>query len=129
MPNYNYLCLDCEAKAVAKKGSELTVEEFGDVIFETCHKMNPAAKELAEARTCPRCHGKNTEKTSMEVATIFFVRGRGFEDKKGLNRDMNAYKLKKDDPYGEYRVPGEVADIEARLKKEGQKDYKKTTFA
>lgn len=129
MAIYNYVCLDCQKAATKIKGSDLTVEEMFEVIFETSHSMQPTPKERKEASECPRCKGHNTEITLLGVdIAASYVRGNGYLDKAGCHRDMNLHKLVNDDPYAEYRVPGEVEDMKKRLQKSGQHNPKPTYF-
>lgn len=120
MPLYNYLCNDCEQRAVAIKGSSLTHDELLEVIFETSHMMNPTKQELTAARVCPRCNGQNTIKTMLGTNVVCYVRGNGYLDKVGCHRDMNLHKLMTDDPYVGMREPGEVDDLANKLRKSGQ---------
>ena len=85
-------------------------------------------KELLEARECPRCSSTNCEKTMYGTDHHSFIRGYGFLDKAGAKRDMNRFKLNNDDPYGEYRVAGEVDHIDTQLKKGGKHDPKTKYF-
>lgn len=126
---YNYVCSDCLTTLEAALDRELTFDEFQEAIFETSHAMEPTPEELAEARICPRCDGSNTKITTVGVAPVMMVRGQCLKDRKGRLRDMNLYKLVTDDPYGQYRVSGEVEDIKARLKREGQHNPNTRTFA
>jgi hypothetical protein len=52
MPRYNYICNDCEDKAVAEFGEDnITKEQYEElVLFETSHAMEPSEKELLEAK-------------------------------------------------------------------------------
>lgn len=128
MPRYNYMCCDCEREVENLKGSALTHDELLDVIFETSHQMSPTVDELAEAKICPRCQGSNTEKTLIGTSQICYVKGNGYLDKAGCKRDMNLLKLQREDPYAEYREPGEVDDLTNRLRKGGQHDPKPIHF-
>ena len=122
MAYYNYVCLDCKAKAEKIKGSPLTDDEMFEVIFETTHSMAPKPAELHEARECPRCNKHNTERTYLgHTISAVYIRGNGYLDKPGCHRDMNLHKLEVDDPYKEYREVGEVDDLKIRLKKSGQR--------
>lgn len=121
MPRYHYVCKDCEEEAAAIKGAALTAEELPEVMFETSHKMEPSPAELALARICPRCQGINTDKIFLNLNIGGYIRGYGYFDRNGCHRDMNHGKLSTgNDPYQEYRVPGEVDDIKAKLKRAGQ---------
>jgi hypothetical protein len=121
MPTYHYLCLDCQKQAESVKGSELIGTEMWEVVFETSHRMEPTKKELRQARECPRCGGYNTEQTMFGVdIAVAYIRGNGYLDQVGRRRDMHLHKLKTEDPYAEHRTPGEVDDLEVRLKRAGQ---------
>lgn len=139
MPLYNYHCLDCEEKAfkqhadLCKTGLDgrqvLPADLYEElVLFETSHAMQPSAEELHEATECPRCKGHNCEKTLYGSQIIGYVRGYGFLDKAGAKRDMNRFKLTEEDPYAEYRVPGEVDDIKRKLDDGGRHAPKTQTF-
>jgi len=131
MANYNYHCYDCEKKAFEEHADKLIEGNDGElhlpeelyeelVLFETSHPMNPTPKELREATECPRCKGHNCEKSFHGAHVHGYVKGYGWLDRAGAKRDMNRYKLAMDDPYAEYRVPGEVDHIDQQLKREGQ---------
>jgi len=101
---YDYMCDKC------------------DIVWTESHGMNeePVIK-------CPKCGSHKTHKTWLE-APIFYVRGDGYLDKKGVQRDMNLYKLTKDDPYKKYRERGEKDDLAIRLKKAGQHNPKRKHY-
>lgn len=126
MPTYNYECLDCQSKATKKGKIELTKDEYESlVLFETSHRLKPTPEELKEAITCPRCNGTNCQKTIYGSNVIGYIKGNGFLDKAGVHRDMNLFHLTEKDPYAQYRVPGEVDDMKAKLKRGGQRKTKK----
>lgn len=121
MPRYDYACADCEKTSLKKLKRDLTSEEYDElVLFETSHMMNPTPKELLEAKTCPRCGGSNCVKSMKNSRVTSYICGNGFLDTAGAKRDMNLYHLTNDDPYGEYRQPGEVDEMKSKLKKAGQ---------
>lgn len=133
MPRYNYICNTCKANAEVIKGSLLTDEElFDEIVFETSHAMNPSTEELAAARECPRCDGVDTTLTYMGVSISSYIRGYGYLDRVGCQRDMNLRKLTdidedtglSTDPYAEMRSIGEVDELKAKLKRGGQHDRK-----
>lgn len=118
MPRYNYICKDCEEKALEKFGPEITQEQFEEfVLFETAHSMEPSEAELAEAKICPRCDGANCEITVLGTDIHSYIRGYGWMDKDGIKRDMNRYQLANKDPYAQYRMPGEADDIMKKLER------------
>jgi hypothetical protein len=122
MPRYNYICLDCEEKAAAEYGEDMTPEQFEELIlFETSHSMDPTDEELAEATVCPRCSGGNCKKSFHGLDIHSYIRGYGWSDKEGAKRDMHRYTLQHNDPYSEHRVPGEVEHIDQTLQQEGKR--------
>lgn len=123
MPLYDYACIDCEANATRKLNRSLTSEEYDElVLFETVHPMNPSELELREATVCPRCNGNNCEKSLKNSQARGYIRGNGYLDIAGAKRDMNLFHLTQNDPYAEYRQPGEVDDMKAKLKRAGSHD-------
>lgn len=146
MANYNYHCFDCEKVAFAEHADKLIEghARLGDddkpqlqlpaelyeelVLFETSHAMQPTEEELHEATKCPRCHGHNCEKSFYGVRIHGYVKGYGWLDRAGAKRDMNRFKLNTEDPYAQYRVPGEVDHINNQLNKEGQHDPKRRHY-
>lgn len=129
MPLYDYACLKCEAKTQKELGRVLTSEEYDErVLFETIHAMNPTDKELQEATICPRCGSNNCEKSLKNSQALGYIKGNGFLDRDGARRDMHLYHLTQDDPYAEYRQPGEVDDMKSKLKRAGKHDPKTKYF-
>ena len=129
MPFYDYACSDCEEAAQADLERELSSEEYDEmVLFETTHSMNPSKKELKEATLCPRCNGNNCSKSLKNTNARGYIRGNGFLDRAGARRDMHLYHLTQDDPYSEYRQPGEVDDMKIKLKRAGTHDPKTKYF-
>lgn len=129
MPLYNYLCRTCEEKATQEVGRALLQEEiFEAAVFETSHAIEPKKKELAEARICPRCQGSNTEKTCMGIEFVVLDKLKAYKDRSGCKRAMDLHALRTNDPYGEYRVPGEVEHIENNIRKAGQHNPNAITF-
>jgi predicted nucleic acid-binding Zn ribbon protein len=140
MPNYNYECSDCKDKAYKEHSASLRTDGSGDkylpdelyedlVVFETSHSLRPTDKELSEATECPRCGGHNVSRTLYGTTTHGYIKGYGWLDRAGVKRDMNKYKLLTDDPYGQYRVPGEVDHIKTNLEKEGKHNPKTKYFS
>jgi len=134
MPDYNYECLDCKETAFAKHSEHVTEDAFGDrqlpdemyeslILFQTSHPMSPTEEELLKATECPRCKSTNAVKTVYGCRVSGYTKGYGWLDKAGVKRDMNRHKLANDDPYAQYRVPGEVDHIDNKLKKAGQHGY------
>lgn len=108
---------------------DLPVEVLeADVLFETSHAIHPSKEELQKAKRCPRCGSTKCELTLYGTNTHSFIRGYGWRDKEGAKRDMNLYTLANDDPYADYRVPGEVDHIKTELKKKGKHNPKPQHF-
>jgi len=135
MPNYNYICLDCQKVALKKHENNLNsqgglspqvLEE--EVLYETSHPIEATDKQLREACECPRCGSHKAERTLHGSTIIGYVHGYGYLDKAGCKRDMNRYKLIEDDPYGQYRQPGEVEHIKGNLDKGAKHDPKSKHF-
>lgn len=136
---YNYHCFDCEKKAHEEHADKVFEDGSGQiclpdelyeelVLFETSHSMEPTPEELREATKCPRCGGNNCEKNFHGTQIHGYIRGYGWLDRAGAKRDMNRHKLANDDPYAQYRVPGEVDHIDDNLRKEGQHDPKRKHY-
>jgi len=122
---YNYECQDCKDQAAKKLGRDLLLIEYEElVLFETSHSMNPTKKELKEATICPRCNGRNTVRSYHGNNIGGYVKGNGYLDKLGAKRDMTICKLTEDDPYEEYREPGEADHIKSQLLKTGRHNPK-----
>ena len=133
MPRYNYVCQACAVKTMTAHGVEdpfdLPIDLLeSEVLFETSHSMNPTEEELLEAKECPRCGSTDCDMTAHGTNTHSYIRGYGWLDRDGAKRDMNLHTLTKDDPYAEYRQPGEVDHIKTQLRKEGQHDPKSQHF-
>lgn len=132
MANFIAICHDCEKKAQRKakrRKKELTQEEVEELIlFETAHSIKATDEEIREALTCPRCNGTNCEKTFIGYDVVGYVRGNGYLDRAGAKRDMHLFHLTEDDPYAEYRVPGEVEEMKTKIKKAGQHDPKRKHY-
>lgn len=129
MPLYNYACLDCERKAAKQLKRELTISEYESlVLFETSHGYTPSAQELKEATECPRCHGHNCERSYHGSNVLSYIRGNGWLDHVGVRRDLNMHTLTQDDPYAQYREPGEVEHLKTKIKRAGQHDPKTKHF-
>lgn len=111
------------------KGFKFYVENPDDiensrVIWEVRHGMFEDVKI-----TCPFT-GKPAVKTGVGCtpAELWF-KGNGMaKDKAGAQRDMNAYTLKNNDPYGYMRQPGEVDCMINDLKKGGKYNPKTQYF-
>ena len=75
---------------------------------------------MAEVRTenCPICKDK-ARKVIQKVGAAY-IRGNGYLDKTGCMRDMNLYKLQKDDPYGYMREAGEKDHLVDKFKAAGR---------
>ena len=99
---YQMICNDCSTE---KKW----------LVFEVQHGMNEKPKVK-----CPVCGKTNTERCFAGQDTTFYIRGNGYLDRKGRQRDMHLYKLMNDDPYGHMRPPGERDELAASLRKGGK---------
>ena len=91
---------------------ELDLKETA-IVWEVSHGMTESPDV-----PCPVC-----EESAVRIITggsAFYFRGNGYLDKDGCRRDMNLYKLLKDDPYGHMRQPGEKDDLIAKLKNRGK---------
>jgi len=132
MSNFIAVCHDCERKANRKAKrckSELTIKEIEELIlFETEHSITATEDEIREALTCPRCGGVNCEKTFLGYNVTGYVRGNGYLDRAGATRDMHMFHLTQDDPYAQYRVPGEVEEMKTKIKKAGQHNPKRKHY-
>ena len=130
MAFYNYRCTKCTINDALLEKEEIFEEkkfyvykedaETCDLVWEERHGMteDPVIR-------CPLCK-KRCSKTMLGVETIFYVRGDGYLDKSGCKRDMNLYKLTKDDPYANMRQPGEADDLAQRLRNAGKIGYDKS---
>lgn len=133
MATYNYECLDC-LKSVKERlniveDSDIPIELYeSDVLYETSHLIKATKKEIHNACVCPRCGGHNARKSMYGNSVISYVRGYGYLDRAGCSRDMNKYKLTEDDPYAQYRMPGEVEHIKSNLDKQGKHNPKTQYF-
>ena len=122
MPYYHYACKNCERIAVKKHG-ELDSDQYDSlVLFETSHSMKPSDAEMKEATKCPRCGKSDCERSYKYSVITGYVRGNGYLDKAGVKRDMNLHHLTQNDPYAEYRQPGEVEDLKTRLVRGGRRN-------
>jgi len=128
MPTYLYECLSCK-KIAEEKFSDEVAEHNGrlpipilesEVMYKTSHRMEPTKDQLYEACECPRCGSHDAERTFHGSDITTYTRGYGYLDRQGCHRDMNKHKLVNDDPYAEYRQPGEVSHIKDNLDKGGK---------
>lgn len=126
MPIYVYHCEDCEKSAVESSQDGQIDESL--VLFETYHSMNPSQDALLAATKCPRCGSNNCRKAYNHMPNRSFVRGYGFYDQVGLQRDMHKQKLINDDPYAKHRVAGETDHIYTELINAGQHKPNKQHF-
>ena len=76
---------------------------------------------------CPNCGSTKTAVTFITVP-VFYIKGYGYCDKPGAYRDMNLYKLMKEDPYASMRQPGEKDDLAQRLRAGGKHNPKAKHF-
>ena len=91
-------------------------------IFLAKHGMNEKPKIK-----CPKCSSTKTSITFLQAPT-FYIRGYGYLDKKGTQRDMNLHKLMNEDPYKHMREKGEKDDLANRLRKGGKHNPKTKHF-
>ena len=129
MAFYNYRCDKCTIKDALLEKKEIFEdkriyvykedEESCDLVWEERHGMmeDPVIR-------CPLCD-KQRSKTLLGCETVFYVRGDGYLDKSGCKRDMNLYKLTKEDPYANMRQSGEADDLAQRLRNGGKHGYDK----
>jgi hypothetical protein len=99
-----------------------TDPEESFLVWEVSHGMFEDVKVK-----CPVCNADATK----SYADYFFqgyVRGNGYFDRAGCRRDMNLYKLLKDDPYGRYRLPGEAEHLADKLRAAGKHNPKRQYF-
>lgn len=118
MPVYVYECLDCASKFDLDAIDTETYES--EVLYEAKHSINPTDSELESACVCPRCKGSKRKQVYYGYNVAGYVKGDGFLDVRGAKRDMHQYNLTVNDPYGQYRVAGEVDDLKNKFKKMGQ---------
>tara|TARA_R100001244_G_scaffold25113_2_gene25411 strand:- start:72845 stop:73300 length:456 start_codon:yes stop_codon:yes gene_type:complete len=135
---YYYTC--------ASKEKRCRIEDLPEAFFEGKMKIELAVKASAVERSedgridtlsplvwivehpmaeqpelkCLVCEGAARKVMQRTGAT--YIRGNGYLDTKGCRRDMNLYKLQKDDPYGHMRQPGEKDDLVNKIKKAGKKN-------
>lgn len=132
MASFIVICNACHSNFISSlaDNAEVTNDEYEErVLFQTEHSINATESEIARVMICPRCDGVDCRKTFYGYNTISYIRGNGYLDVAGTRRDMNLFKLTEEDPYDEYRVPGEVEDMKVRLKRAGQHDAKTKHFA
>ena len=122
MPIYVYRCEECESRF------DGTGDFESSVFFETFHGMHASGDELVEATKCPRCSSNNCTKAYDRMPNRSFVRGYGFYDKVGLQRDMHKQKLITADPYAQHRIEGEKDHIYSELVNAGQHNPNKQHF-
>ena len=104
-----------------KEGSEGEVDPSSPLVWMVDHSMSDSPEIM-----CPVCSHKATR--VINNVTTFYFRGDGYLDKVGARRDMNLFKLQKDDPYGYMREPGEKDDLMDKLRRGGRHDPKPQYF-
>lgn len=120
MADFIVLCIDCSDKA-RPLFDQMSDEEVAEAtLFRTSHRVTAGEDEIKKAMVCPRCNGSNCVKTFIGYDVIGYVRGDGYLDKKGAKRDMHLYHLTMNDPYSQYRVPGEVDHLKTQLVQAGK---------
>ena len=125
---------EMEDLELALDSKSLEIDEDGAIDLESplIWVVEHPMKETPEV-TCPACKGK--ARRSIQKVGAVYIRGNGYLDKQGCLRDMNLYKLQKQDPYGHMREPGEKDHLINKFKKAGKKggnqkplySYKKST--
>lgn len=97
MPYYDYRCKECGH------------------VEEVFHSMNEVPDIVCE------CGGQQVEK--LFGNTTVFVKGYGWLDAKGRQRDMNLHTLMNNDPYAHIRPPGDKEETAAKLRRAGKVGY------
>lgn len=124
MPYYNYVCGECQRRFVAKNKREPDVknpEDMAQVIYTAEHRMEPTPEDFKAATICPRCERSEPELSFYDMNLTTYTRWKGWKDKAGVKRDMDQHRLRNnEDPYAPYRVPGEVEELQKKIKKMGQ---------
>lgn len=110
MARYNYMCQTCRPEDARNIDAMFVMVSQDHLVWEEQHGMSesPAIK-------CPACR-LPAKKTMLGVNIVAYVKGNGWLDTAGRRRDMNRYKLANDDPYAQYRQPGEKDHIIDQLK-------------
>ena len=101
-----------ESKAIEVAGDG-GIDMGSPLVWVVTHMMTEDPEIL-----CPVCESVARKVIQQVKAT--YIKGNGYLDKKGCMRDMNLYKLQKDDPYGYMRQAGEKDDLVRRLKAGGK---------
>lgn len=158
MPRYNYTCTKdpkCKVKDVPVELAEKLIICIGDldteehslsrtILMEPKPVEEPKDKEALVKESflvweaehgmfaevdirCPVCNSQ-AQKSYADYFFQGYVRGDGYFDRAGCRRDMNLYKLTKDDPYAMYRKPGEAEDLAKKLKKAGKHNPRRVYF-
>jgi len=91
------------------------------IIFEVQHGIHEKPEVV-----CPQCKKPAQRRYTMPEV---YVRGYGWCDKKGAQRDMNLWKLNNEDPYARIRPPGDKSDLADKLRKGGKRATNKQHFA
>jgi putative FmdB family regulatory protein len=95
MPTYTYECPKCNTE------------------IEMIHSITEDPKPK-----CQKCKTKLDRLIGGGFAA--YVRGQSYvSDPGGARRDMNLYKLQKEDPYAQHRVGGEVDHLTSKFKRAG----------
>ncbi len=134
MPEYLYECLDCKDISLQKHNADLKNGDLPDdiyeaeVLYQTQHSVKATDEELLKACKCPRCGSSRRERSIYRCGVTGYIRGYGYLDRSGCRRDMNKYTLMNNDPYADYRTPGEVEHIKDNLDKGGRYNPKTQYF-
>lgn len=86
----------------------------------------PMAEQLPD-QVCPACDHPAVS-VIHRGQTVFYERGYGYKDRAGCRRDMNLYKLTKDDPYGGMRESGESDHLANKIRAGGKFNPKRQYY-
>lgn len=90
-------------------------------------EVNRGMKQKTKFK-CNECGSLDTYQLFTSIP-VTYIRGNGYLDKPGRQRDMNLHKLVNDDPYVGMREKGEADDLAHRLRAGGKRNKKaKTTW-
>lgn len=104
------IALDSRSTKTTEDGE---VDPSSTLVWTVNHSMSDSPDII-----CQLCGHKATR--IIGKLSEFYFRGDGYLDKVGARRDMDLYKMNKDDPYGYMREPGEKDDLMDRLRRGGK---------